>query len=271
MLADMHTHSEYSHDSVCSIEDMLLSQIKKGTEIFAVTDHFDTASNMDSDKFTPINSAYATFTELREKYEGKCLILFGIEIGEGFWYPEICKKVASLVDYDVVIGSVHLVKYKDLRMAYSKIDFSRLDKETILQYIDAYFDDVLTMIEEVDFDVLGHLTCPLRYISGKYNIEIDVTYFNKKIERILYKIIQKGIALEVNTSSFEALHDFMPTIDIIKKYYEMGGCLITLGSDAHISANASAYFPETIQVLKDIGFHDIYYYKQRKPYKIAIC
>ena len=88
----------------------------------------------------------------------------------------------DLVDYDVVIGSVHLVKYKDLTCAYSGIDFSKLKEETIIEYLDAYFDDVLTMIETTDFDILAHLTCPLRYIKGKYNIDID------KLTSICYNI-----------------------------------------------------------------------------------
>ena len=107
----MHTHSENSHDSVCRIEEMCASQINKGTKIFAVTDHFDTASFMDYDVFTPIKNACETVERLNEANMEDALILRGIEISEGFWYPEICEKAINMTDYDVVIGSVHLVKY----------------------------------------------------------------------------------------------------------------------------------------------------------------
>lgn len=270
LIADMHTHSESSHDSVCKIEDMLTAQTEKGTKIFAVTDHFDTASFMQTDIFTPIKTAHTTVKELSRTYGDRALILSGIEIGESFWYPEIYKQAMELVDHDVVIGSVHLVRYADLSYAYSKIDFSTLNKKTVVEYMDAYFDDVLTMIDTADFDILAHLTCPLRYIIGKYKIELDISRYEEKIERILKQIIEKEIALEVNTSSFGITHNFMPHTDILERYYNMGGYLITLGSDAHRREDASQYFREALQAIKGIGFKAIYYYKNRIPYKITL-
>ena len=66
----------------------------------------------------------------------------------------------------------------------------------------------------MDFDILAHLTCPLRYIKGKYGIEVDITVFEEKISEILTLIIKREIALEVNTSSFDLLNDFMPSLTL---------------------------------------------------------
>lgn len=271
IIADMHTHSENSHDSVCKIEEMCLSQIEKGTNIFAVTDHFDTASYIDYDVFTPIQSAYDTIQTLNEKYKGKCTILAGVEISEGFWHKEQLNKITKMLPYDVIIGSVHLVTYKELTMAYSKIDFSKLSKQTVEEYVDRYFDDIITMFDTTDFDILAHLTCPLRYIKGKFNLDINLDLYMDKIETILKKTIEEDKALEVNTSSFGLLSDFMPTTEIVRKYHTMGGKLITLGSDAHIAPNASVNFNEAINTVKEAGFKSLYYYKERKPveYKIG--
>lgn len=267
--ADMHTHSESSHDSVCKLEDMRASQIKNGCSYFAVTDHFDTDSYTDYDVFTPIQKAAENANALNAD-DKSIRILKGIEISEGFWHSDVCKKVSAMIDYDVIIGSVHLVKYKDLSYAYSQIDFSKLDINTIYDYLDAYFNDMLTMLKEIDFDILAHLTCPLRYIKGKYKINIDLSRYENKINEILQCIIKKGIALEVNTSSYDMLSDFMPTIEILKKYHKMGGYLITLGSDAHVAENAAAHFSKAISVLKDIGFKHIYYYKKRYALSLSI-
>lgn len=269
-MADMHTHSEVSHDSVCKIEEMLQAQLEHGTNIFAVTDHFDTASQKKLAAYAPIEAAHQTIQQLNRAYTDRALVLSGIEIGEGFWHPDVAEKALTLVDYDVVVGSVHLVQYKDLTYAYSCIPFSELTRETVIEYVDAYFDDILTMIDTVDFDILAHLTCPLRYIVGKYKIELDISRYAEKIKSILQKIIKKGIALEINTSSLGMLHEFMPPADILSKYYDMGGYLITLGSDAHCPENASLYFDEAIQAIKAIGFKNIYYYKKRIPYQIKI-
>lgn len=270
MIPDMHTHSECSHDSVCKIADMYLSQMEKGTEIFAVTDHFDTYSFDDYDIFTPIKKAYDTVQALNEKNEGRGLILSGVEISEGFWFPEVYEKIKTLADFDVIIGSVHLVRYKNLTRAYSTIDFSALTKETILEYLDAYFDDVMTKFETEEFDILAHLTCPLRYINGKYGRGIDVSPYEKKIDNILRETIRRDIALEVNTSSFSLLGGTMPDEGIVKRYRELGGKLITVGSDAHVSENASTDFDKAREMLKRIGFKDVYYYKKRQPQRLEL-
>ena len=122
--ADMHTHSISSHDSVCPIEDMCLAQMEKGTNVMAVTDHADIFSYKDYDIYTPIKEAHKTVQKLNEKYNDKMLLLSGVEISEGFWFPEYSAKMKELCNYDVIIGSVHCVKYKDLTIPYSKIDFS---------------------------------------------------------------------------------------------------------------------------------------------------
>jgi len=264
-IADMHTHSENSHDSICKIEDMVISQIKKGMHIFAVTDHADIDSYKDYDIFTPIQRTYETVKELRKKHNIR--LLSGVEISEGIWHPEISAKMKSLCDYDVIIGSVHCVRYKNMTQAYSTIDFSKFYEDEINEFLDAYFNDLLEVTEFEDFDILAHLTCPLRYITGKYGFKIDLSMFDAVIEKILKNIIKRDIALEINTSSYAVLNDFMPTRDIIKKYKKMGGEIITLGSDAHTSENASQNFDTAVKFLKEISFNDLYYFEKRQAKK----
>ena len=267
---DMHTHSENSHDSKCKIKDMLFSQIEKGTNIFAVTDHFDTSFYNIYDIFAPIKNAHETIAELNHKYGNQCHILAGIEIGESFWFPEIYEKIKNYLDYDVIIGSVHLMRNKYYTGPFTDFDFSKVDQEIINEIVDQYLDDVLTMIGFLDFDILAHISYPLRYIVAKYNRQIDLQSFYRKLDLIFDEIIERNIALEVNTSSFDYLNDFMPSCDMIKKYYEKGGRLITLGSDAHIPERASIYFDKAVNILKEIGFDGVYYYKKRKAFKIMI-
>lgn len=268
--ADMHTHSEASHDSVCPMEDMAASQLEKGTKIFAVTDHLDTDSYNDYNVLDPIVGSVNAARKLNKKLDGRCTVLSGVEISEGFWHPEIYKKALSSADYDVIIGSVHLVKYSELTRAYSQIDFSRLSETEIADYLDAYFDDISSMLDFADFDILAHLTCPLRYIVGKYGINIDMTRYGEKIDCILKRIIKSGIALEVNTSSLAPFGILMPDAEILKKYRAMGGYLVTVGSDAHIAENASADFDKIYGLLKKIGFKSVFYFKDRQPYQISL-
>jgi len=269
-LADMHTHSLHSHDSECPIEDMLLAHLEKGCKIMAVTNHFDTWFFDRYDIFTPIKESAEEVDRLNEKYGDKALILKGFEISEGFWYPEIAEKVYTLADFDAVVGSAHTVRREKDPLPYSWDSFSDADRDYITKYMSKYFSEVLVLLSETDFDILAHLTCPLRYINGKFKKNFTLDGFEDKIDLILRTVIEKGIALEVNTSSFGLLGDFMPYTDIIKRYKELGGELITLGSDAHVAENACCYFSEAITTLKEIGFEGIYYYKKRKPIKIEI-
>ena len=244
MPADMHTHSEHSHDSTCRIEEMLRAQKEKGTPIFAVTDHVDTASWQDYDVFTPIQKAHDTVAELNHRC-GSPLLLSGVEISEGFWFPEVYEKLRTMTDYDVIIGSVHLVRFGELSYAYSKIDFSALSDETIAAYLDAYFDDILTLLDTIDFDILAHLTCPLRYIVGKYHRTVSLDAYREKLDRILRRIIEKNIALEVNTSGVTGEFGvLMPERDIVQEYLSLGGRYITLASDAHVPEHAAAGLAE---------------------------
>lgn len=267
---DLHTHSEHSHDSTCPIEEMAKAQRAKGMDGFAVTDHFDTHSYLRYDVVTPIGKAAEEVRELNRESGDEFRILTGVEISEGFWHPEVCEKVQALTDYDVILGSVHLVQYKELTRAYSKMDFSAMDRGVIEEYVDQYFSDMLTMTDEVDFDVLCHLTCPLRYINGKYGLSLNRSKFDEKIDLILKKIIKKGIALEVNLSSYGILGDFLPDTEVLRRYFEMGGYLLTVGTDSHVAENAGKNYDVAIETLKKIGFRNIFIYENRKAVQITL-
>ncbi len=267
-IADMHTHSRQSHDSQCKIEDMYRAQIARGTEIFAVTNHVDVSYVDQWDIFSGIPAARAEIDEISLPDGHK--ILFGIEISESFWNEPVAQKALTLLPYDVIIGSVHSVRLKGYDTAYSWMDFSVLPQQTIRAFLDAYFDDVLTLLDTTDFDILAHLTCPLRYINGKYGKNISLAPYQAKIEKILKRVIGRGVALEVNSSSLSLLGVPMPDRSILQQYYDMGGKLITLGSDAHSHENASFAFEDIIAMLKDIGFDSIYYYENRKPTALPI-
>ena len=116
-----------------------------------------------------------------------------------------------------------------------------------------------------------HLTCPLRYINGKYGRDIDISEFNTYINTILKNIISRNIALEIKTSGLNTpFNELMPNISIIKHYKELGGHLITVAGDAHVPQNIGSGFTQTIKILKTLGFDSYYYFKKRRPQKVII-
>ena len=263
-VADMHTHSKNSHDSECDIEDMIHSQLSRGINAFAVTDHCDLehADCIDVEKV--VSDSFADAVKFREKYDNEIEVLCGVEIGKGYEPTQLQDRIVNLFPYDVIIGSVHTFEFEGDKMPYSKIDFSQKTDGYIRRYIKAYFEHMKDMLRVLPCDVLAHLTCPFRYINGKYSMNADSREYEEDINFILEYIISHGIALEINTSGIGGVYgDYLPEKWIIEKYRSMGGYLITLGSDAHVAVNAATGFEQTLDYLRKVGFENIYYYKNR--------
>ena len=109
ILCDMHTHSENSHDSACPISDMAEAQIKKGTAVFAVTDHYDGCYFDSRDIFSDIKNSVKDIDRNIKKFDGQIEILKGIELGEPAWSPEDAAKALELADFDVVVCATNAV------------------------------------------------------------------------------------------------------------------------------------------------------------------
>lgn len=262
-MADCHTHTRFSHDSVAEPAENARAARERGLSHIAFTDHCDAEYCADMDIGTPILHSAAAARE-----QGA---LVGVEIGEVFWVPSAAWAVLDSTAFDIVIGSVHAVRYPHLRMPYSRIDFSAFDEEKLCDYLRAYFADVSELAQTGDFDVLAHLTCPLRYIRGVYGRQVSLAPYARVIDGIFDTIIARGIALEVNTSGVgTAFGELMPGVPLLRRYKERGGQLLTLGSDAHTPERVGFGFHEASEALREIGFTQAYYYKDRTavPYEM---
>ena len=263
MLADMHSHSKNSLDSQCNFFDSVTSAINKKISALALTDHCDIqfyeSRNMPALIQGSVNDAAAA----REKFGDKITVLTGIELGESTWNKAAAEEILAAHDYDVVIGSVHELRYKNLG-PYAKVDFALFTEEELHEFLDEYFCNLEKTIKYLPCDIMAHLTVPLRYINGKYNRGVTLEKYDGKINEILRYIITHGIALEVNTSGIGTAFDtFMPDEALIKRYKDMGGYLITIGADAHAAQNIGNGFNRAIELLKKLGFRNCFYYQNR--------
>ena len=265
-LFDCHNHTWRSHDSRCDPEMLCRCAVRKGLSGIAFTDHCDMEYVNQMDVASPIRGSADDSRRCQEIHAGRLKVLTGIEMGEAIWYFWESEEIVQMLPYDIVLGSVHAVRSRLGREPYSQIDFSGFTRDEIDAYMRAYFDDMSEMIEKCDFNVLSHLTCPLRYITGKYGIPVDMEKYEAQVNQILRQIIEKRIALEINTSNKGSRYDaFMPTRRIIEQYRAMGGYLITVGSDAHVAENTGYMLGQACEMLKEIGFPALYYYENRKP------
>jgi histidinol-phosphatase (PHP family) len=268
---DSHIHTKYSHDSTCEPLAHCAAAAERGLVGLCITDHCDLEYAYKMDVVTPIVESVNEATACNKAHSGKLAVYTGVEYSEAIWDMETYGKMISAAAYDVVLGSIHAVKYKDYTVPYSHIDFSAMTTEDVRGYLHAYFREMKEMMCRCDMDVLTHLTCPLRYIVGKYGVAVDMSEYDGEIEEILRLAIEKHLALEINTSGIGSFYgEYMPYESILRTYRAMGGYLITLASDAHTADRVGNGFAEAARMLKSIGFTNAYYYKQRMPIPYAL-
>ena len=267
---DSHIHTIHSHDSEQTLVELCEEAIEKGVKGITVTDHVMTR---DFDKLNTLPHFQTLFPDVeatRALYGDRVKLLCGVEISEMLDDMEKYDLIVSLGDYDVILGSVHYVG-TDM-MPYAKIDFGTRSQQELTDYLNQYFTDVTRMLEHADFDILCHLTCPLRYMIGRYKCKVGWREFEPQILSILKKVIERNISLEINTAGYtdETGYHSLPDKDILQIYYELGGRMLTLGSDSHRNRAVARNFEAVKETLRTIGFEYYCYYEKRKPVQVPL-
>ncbi len=268
---DTHIHTKNSPDSKEPIDKVCEVAIQKRLNGIAICDHAEISLFHMFDFHKIIENSIRDTKMAKDRYGDKIKLLQGIEISEFFWDESLLHGFLSLADYDIILGSVHRVNCAGHDDSYSRVVMADTTEENLHEFLRTYFDDMIRMIQNYDFDVLSHLTVPLRYINGKYGRGIELFRHDDKIETILRMIKEKEIALEINTSGIDTAIDCcFPDEKIVRKYKEIGGKLVTIGSDAHTAERIGYGFERAKEMLKKAGFDGYYYYEKRKPVKVDI-
>ena len=272
-LFDHHLHTEHSHDSQAPMEDMIKAAIAKGIDGIAITEHCDMEHYHIIPVFEPTRASFRQAIEMREKYKDRIKILAGVEICETIWEPEPSNAFLQELDFDVIVGSVHAARFGDVIEPYSRIDFTdHWSGERMTAYLHQYFDDMLQMLHTTEFDILAHLTCPLRYFMRQTSFEFVLDEYREQITQILELLIQKNIALEVNTSSYRAGLDMpMPDEAVLRMYRDMGGDRITIASDAHVPQDVGEGFDRAVALLRRCGFTHTVYFEKRICHFVSLA
>ncbi|WP_034446476.1 histidinol-phosphatase HisJ family protein [Butyrivibrio sp. AE2032] len=264
--SDFHMHSNHSGDSSTPMEDMIKSAIDKGLSEICFTEHLDLdypdTPDLPPEPFTlDVPSYKKELFSLKDKYKDKITLRFGIEIGMQAQVTKENLAIAKSDSFDFIIASQHLVDRRDPFYP----DFWAPD--TVENIFNRFFDQTLENIKLFsEFDVLGHLDYISRYVP-----EGDTTYsyerFADKIDPILEYLIANDKGLDVN-SKVLAYSDILPPNpcpEALKRYKELGGALITFGSDAHTPDKIGCCFDTIRQIALDSGFTEYYTFENRKP------
>ena len=127
---------------------------------------------------------------------------------------------------------------------------------------EAYLEEVLKLARWGRFSVLGHLTLPVRCINEMRHKNISFRPHMAQVEEILRTIIPRGVGIECNTNRGNAP---LPDGDVLKLYRQLGGEIITLGSDAHTAEHLGCAIGARQELLRSCGFRYFTTFDRMKP------
>lgn len=269
--ADMHMHTWFSTDSEACPCDMADEAVRKGLKTICFTDHFDKDDlEWGEEGIFDVDAYFVEMQKLQEEYAGKLNIRIGIELGLRTYLKDYYEELTKKYPFDFVIGSVHNVPYKKdaegnilyTDPAAEKLFTDRTDKEAYRLMMETTLENVRT---SDCFQTLGHLDYIVRYGKSREK-EYSYTDYADIIDEILKLLIEKEKGLEVNSAGLKYGLPFAhPHPDVLKRYRELGGEIITIGADAHKPEHIAYDFAKAEEILKSCGFKYYTEFFEQKP------
>ncbi len=263
--ADFHLHSSHSGDSDTPMEEMILRGIEQGLKYMCFTEHNDfdfpdSEEGPGSQFLLNVDSYLYDLLKYKEQYADRINILFGIELG---LQPSCLRQNAVLAksyDFDFIIGSSHICNGRD--PYYPTFYEGRSEEEAYREY----FESILENIQKFsNFDVYGHLDYVVRYGPNK-DAAYTYSQYRDIFEEILDRLIDMGKGIEINTGGLKGgMRDLHPCLEVIRRYREKGGEIITIGSDSHSTAYLAGNFDRAYAALQECGFRYYTIFEKRVP------
>lgn len=272
MLADYHVHSEFSFDSTYDMEQVVIDAINLGLNEICFTDHVDYGVLIDYDE--PIENGYSwdgkvffnvdypkyfeKIEYLQNKYKNKISIKKGLEFGVQTHTIAKYDNLFNKYPMDFIILSNHQA---------DDIDFTLpiyWENRTQIEGNRYYYQSLLDVMKKYkNYSVLGHIDYPLRYDpNGKCSFE----HYQDLVYEILKQAIKDNKGIELNMSCIRYnIGDLTPSKQIFKLYKELGGKIITIGTDSHSPEHLGKNIELAKNELKELGFNEFCTYENMKP------
>lgn len=260
---DYHMHTNYSGDSTYLMEDLVNDAIKIGLEEICITDHVDYGIKYDWDS-VDVNDEYyypyklnvdypkyfGEIERLREKYKSQINIKVGLEFGMQMHTINEYEKLFLTYDFDFILLAIHQIENK--QFWNNKYQEELTEEECYSRY---YAELYNLVVNYKNYSVLAHLDLIRRYVASP-----EDTFADHKpiITKILKQVIADGKGIELNMSSERyGIDGLTPSKQILQLYNELGGKIITVGSDSHNREQLAYGVQSGISILKEIGFEYI--------------
>lgn len=256
---DYHMHSNISCDSKATMIEMGRSALARGITQITFTEHFDLhpldycLDHYDVDQyFKNLNAARATLTP-----EG-LTIRAGVELGEPHRYGVRQQALLALHPYDIVLGSLHWVGDN------SVFDHEYFRTTPMHDAATAYYTELLAMVQQGGFDILAHADVFKRVASEIYGTIPDAP-FEGLIRPVWQACIDGGIGIEINTAAWRrGLDQPNPGETALRWYKEMGGEILTVGSDSHHPNDVGFALDRALDLARRVGFTHVAIFERRQ-------
>ncbi|WP_203247385.1 histidinol-phosphatase HisJ family protein [Sporosarcina beigongshangi] len=261
-LLDYHHHTNHSFDSTATMVDVCNTAVDKGIKEVCFTEHYSVNPVAPTYGHIVFKDYLKEIAECRALFNNQLIIKAGIELCE----PHLLKDqyAASLapLNLDFILGSIHNLNEQKLRIYLEnhgeKVAYTN------------YFLEVLNMVRHADIDIIAHLDLLKRYAFPLYGHYVFEEY-KDIVAAILETAIERNIGVEINTSGWRTtLNAPLPSIEILQLYRDLGGELLTIGSDSHAATTVGSHLEEAVLLAKSCGFKHVYKYEKRKPSPVIL-
>ena len=260
---DYHVHSRISPDGHSPMTEMCDAALLNGLTEIAFTDHYECYSmGVRSRNFDEAcaDRYFAELEECRKAYDGRIRVLAGVELGQSHLNRDEALRLLSR-PYDYVLGSVHKLGNVDLSLI-------RLTENSRDLIGDTYYEYLYEMAVSGEYDCIGHLDY-FKKQCAKCSVGYSFERYESRVRDILNVVIERGKGLEINTACLDsvpgpAAEETMPDMDILRIYKELGGSIVTAGSDAHRADRIGYGFERAAEKLKKAGIDHLSRYRRRQ-------
>ncbi|RDY28206.1 histidinol-phosphatase HisJ family protein [Romboutsia weinsteinii] len=253
---DNHVHTHFSSDAKDHMEKVIKRAINIGVKHLTFTDHMEYRE----DGFSlDLNEYIMQIHNYKELYKKEIEILAGIEVGYQSYIKDKIEESLNSIPLDFVLCSTHRV---DKQRLIQSDFFKGLNKK---EAYTKYFESIIKTTKEFKkFDVYGHLDYVIRYGNYEDN-KIIYDDYKDVLDTLLKTIIYSGKGIELNTSGYRYnLNSMHPNVEILQRYKELGGEVITLGSDSHRASDVCRDFDKSYEILDSLGFKYVCLFRERK-------
>ena len=253
---DFHLHTTVSFDGISHAKDMAMAAKEKGLREICFTDHADFLYEKGGTQLYDLEEYAKAYDSLSVP---SLTIRRGTELGLAAWSVTESEAFLKARPYDFVIGSVHYTEFGD--PYYPEFWTGRSGKAAFL----CYLEEVLRCVKlHSNFDVLGHLTYVCKSAHNPTHEPVYYEDFREITDEILRILVANGKGLEVNTSGVDKAGALLPSEKFLRRFRELGGEIVTVGSDAHDVSRVGQYVDDVLLLLRDI-FGYVCTFEERKP------